>query len=127
MDQPEKTTQMLERIRRLGVRLALDDFGTGYSNLGYLQQFPLDYLKIDQSFVRAMGSEPDGAVIVDAIINLAHRLGLKVIAEGVETEAQRDSMRHRGCDELQGYLFSRPLPAEALHGWLATHGASLTA
>ena len=127
MDQPEKTTQMLERIRRLGVRLALDDFGTGYSNLGYLQQFPLDYLKIDQSFVRAMGSEPDGAVIVDAIINLAHRLGLKVIAEGVETEAQRDSLRHRGCDELQGYLFSRPLPAEALHGWLAAHGASLTA
>ena len=118
MADPGKTTEMLQRIRRLGVKLSLDDFGTGYSNLGYLQQFPLDFLKVDQSFVRAMGSEPDGAVIVDAIINLAHRMGLKVIAEGVETAAQRDSLRARGCDELQGYLFSRPLPAESLCGWL---------
>jgi EAL domain-containing protein (putative c-di-GMP-specific phosphodiesterase class I) len=126
MDQPEKVTQLLERIRRLGVKLSLDDFGTGYSNLGYLQQFPLDFLKIDQSFVRAMGCEPDGAVIVDAIINLAHRLGLRVIAEGVETEAQRDSLRARGCDEMQGYLFSRPLDADGLCAWLAERACAVS-
>jgi diguanylate cyclase (GGDEF)-like protein/PAS domain S-box-containing protein len=118
MAQPGRTTEMLERIRRLGVALSLDDFGTGYSNLGYLQQFPLDFLKIDQSFVRSMGCRPDGSVIVDAIIDLAHRLGLKVIAEGVETAAQRDALRARGCDELQDYLFSKPLSAEALRHWL---------
>jgi len=118
MDHPDKTIRMLERIRALGVKLSLDDFGTGYSNLGYLQQFPLDFLKIDQSFVRAMGSRPDGAVIVDAIISLAHRMGLQVIAEGVETEEQRESLCARGCDELQGYLFSKPLCAEAMAAWL---------
>jgi diguanylate cyclase (GGDEF)-like protein/PAS domain S-box-containing protein len=118
MDRPEKTAPMLQRIRRLGVSLSLDDFGTGYSNLGYLQQFPLDFLKIDQSFVRAMGGEPDGTVLVDAIISLAHRLGLKVVAEGVETAAQRDYLLLRGCDELQGYLFSRPLDITALDAWL---------
>ena len=118
MDRPDRTAPMLQRIRSLGVHLSLDDFGTGYSNLGYLQQFPLDFLKIDQSFVRAMGSEPDGVVIVDAIIDLAHRLGLKVVAEGVETTAQRDYLVGRGCDELQGYLFAQPLDAPALDDWL---------
>jgi diguanylate cyclase (GGDEF)-like protein/PAS domain S-box-containing protein len=123
MDRPDKTAPMLHRIRELGVVLSLDDFGTGYSNLGYLQQFPLDFLKIDQSFVRAMGREPDGTVIVDAVIDLAHRLGLKVIAEGVETTAQRDYLVSRGCDELQGYLFSRPLRADALGTWLSEYAA----
>ncbi len=127
MDRPEKTARLLARIRRLGVRLALDDFGTGYSNLGYLQQFPLDFLKIDQSFVRAMGAVPDGSVIVDTVISLAHRLGLQVIAEGVETEAQRDSLRARGCDELQGYLLSRPLPVAALDAWLAGRSVATAA
>jgi len=127
MDSPARTAPMLERIRQLGVTLSLDDFGTGYSNLGYLQQFPLDFLKIDQSFVRTMGSEPDGTVIVDAVIALAHRLGLKVVAEGVETPHQRDYLVARGCDELQGYLFSRPLDCTALEDWMRARRPALPA
>lgn len=111
---------MLAKLKSLGVSLALDDFGTGYSNLGYLQRFPIDTLKIDQSFVRRLG-EVDGATLVDAIIGLAHRLGLLVVAEGCETEAQCSKLRDSGCDELQGYYFSRPVPAAQLE--LAVSGS----
>jgi diguanylate cyclase (GGDEF)-like protein/PAS domain S-box-containing protein len=111
---PEETAAMLARLQQLGLSLALDDFGTGYCNLGYLQRFPIDTLKIDQSFVRRIGEAQDGAALVDAIVGLGHRLHLRIVAEGVETEAQAAYLRGQGCDDLQGYLFSVPIPAGEL-------------
>jgi len=117
-EDPQKTETMLRRLKAIGVTLALDDFGTGYSSLGYLHRFPIDIVKIDRSFVQRIGEAPDGATIADAIIALAQRLKLRVIAEGVETPAQRDHLREQGCDEFQGYLFGRPMAAEALQALL---------
>jgi len=111
MDDPQRTIAILQALKQLGVHLSLDDFGTGYSSFGYLQRFPIDALKIDQSFVRDLGKDEGAEVIAAAIIDLAHRLELKVIGEGVETVVQLDSLRTQGCDEIQGYLFARPLPA----------------
>ncbi|NSL54889.1 EAL domain-containing protein [Uliginosibacterium aquaticum] len=113
MDDPQHTIEVLQTLKQLGVRLSLDDFGTGYSSFGYLQRFPIDALKIDQSFVRDISSDQGAAVIAAAIIDLAHRLGLKVVGEGVETQAQLECLRAQGCDEIQGYYFARPLPATA--------------
>jgi diguanylate cyclase (GGDEF)-like protein len=101
----------LERLRKRGIRIAFDDFGTGYSSLGYLKRLPVDVLKIDQSFVRDMGADPDSASIARAIIDLAHHLGKSVIAEGIETELQRTLLASLGCEVGQGYLWSRPVPA----------------
>ena len=123
MSHPQQGTAMLQRLRDLGVRISLDDFGTGYSSLAYLHQFPIDTLKIDQSFVRRIGEVPDGEALVDAVIGLAHRLHLNVVAEGVETAAQRDHLLRQGCDEMQGYHFGRPAPAEALQALLAAQRA----
>lgn len=119
MSNPQQGTAMLQRLRDLGVKVSLDDFGTGYSSLAYLHQFPIDTLKIDQSFVRRIGEVPDGEALVDAVIGLAHRLHLRVVAEGVETAAQREHLLRQGCDEMQGYHFGRPAPAEALQALLA--------
>ncbi|BAL24504.1 EAL domain-containing protein [Azoarcus sp. KH32C] len=113
MDNPEKTIVTLGELRKLGVRTSLDDFGTGYSSLNYLKRFPIDSLKIDQSFVADLTTSAEDAAIALMVISLAHSLKQTVIAEGVETEAQLEFLRRHGCDEMQGYLFSRPLPAAA--------------
>ncbi len=109
----------LEALSELGVRLVLDDFGTGYSSLAYLNRFPLDALKIDRSFVDALGVEQERTAIVEAIIGMARALSLDVIAEGVENEAQLSELRRLGCDYAQGHLFSRALPPEKITGLLA--------
>jgi diguanylate cyclase (GGDEF)-like protein/PAS domain S-box-containing protein len=106
----ERMVEMLHAIKKLGVHIAVDDFGTGYSSLSYLKRFPVDRLKVDRSFVQHI-ADADDAVIVRAIIALGHNLGLKVVAEGVETEEQIEFLRMNGCDELQGYFFSKPVPA----------------
>ena len=118
MQDPQASIQRLEQIRALGVRLAMDDFGTGYSSLAYLKRLPLDILKLDRSFVQDLETNPNDAAICTASIGLAHHLGLIVVAEGVETEGQHAFLDRLGCDMCQGYLFSRPLPLDALRQWL---------
>ena len=103
-----------KQLKAIGVRLSLDDFGTGYSSLAYLSRFPIDVVKIDQSFVRDITSNPANAAIAQAMIAMSHKLGKVVLAEGVETEEQMHYLRRNECDEMQGYFFSRPLPAEAI-------------
>jgi len=112
MHNSEAVMQMLEEFHQAGVRLALDDFGTGYSSLAYLKKFPIDNLKIDRSFVSGIPHDGDDSAIAKAIISMAKNLRLLVIAEGVETEEQLDFLRAAGCDEIQGYLFSPPVPVE---------------
>ncbi len=112
MDDPEATIALMQRLKQAGVAMSIDDFGTGYSNLSYLKRFPIDKLKIDQSFTRGLTSNPEDHSIVTAVIRLAHSLGLRAIAEGVETQAQLDLLAGLGCDQIQGYLFSRPLPEQ---------------
>jgi EAL domain-containing protein (putative c-di-GMP-specific phosphodiesterase class I) len=119
IDNPDEMVRRIEALHALGVRIALDDFGSGYSNLGYLQRFPFDKLKIDRSFVTALGTSANGGVIIQAIVALGRALGLKVVVEGVETEKQRVLLRLAGCDEMQGYLFARPAPAKAIDRLLA--------
>src|SRR5450830_1272676 len=119
IDNPDEMVKRIEDLHALGVRIALDDFGSGYSNLGYLQRFPLDKLKIDRSFVAALGSSANGGVIIQAIVALGRALGLSVLVEGVETEQQRVLLRLAGCDEMQGFLFARPAPAKAIDRLLA--------
>ena len=111
MQKPEETARILQQLSEMGVGLAIDDFGTGYSSLSYLRMFPIDHLKLDRSFVQEIGKGPGSSVICDATIGLAHNLGLKLVAEGVETQAQYDYLQQEGCDLIQGYLFSRPIPA----------------
>jgi EAL domain-containing protein (putative c-di-GMP-specific phosphodiesterase class I) len=112
MDDAETTVTQLRRLKDLGVKLAVDDFGAGYSSLAYLRRFPVDYLKIDRSFIHGLGRSLDDTVLVSGVISLAQSLNLAVVAEGVETAAQREKLRELGCDFAQGFLFARPLPAE---------------
>jgi diguanylate cyclase (GGDEF)-like protein len=114
IDNPDEMVKRIEDLRALGVRIALDDFGSGYSNLGYLQRFPFDKLKIDRSFVTALGRSPNGGVIIQAIVALGRALGVSVLVEGVETEEQRVLLRLAGCDEMQGFLFAKPASARTI-------------
>jgi EAL domain-containing protein (putative c-di-GMP-specific phosphodiesterase class I) len=115
-----KTIQALQQLKELGVRIVLDDFGTGYFSLYHLRLYPLDALKIDRSFVKDINTSTESAAITAGIIDLAHRLRLEVIAEGVETERQLEVLRQQGCDAIQGHLFSPAVPSRdivhLLHG-----------
>ncbi|CAM4197843.1 putative bifunctional diguanylate cyclase/phosphodiesterase [Roseateles saccharophilus] len=118
MEDIEATQRVFEGLARIGVFLSIDDFGTGYSSLSYLRQLPAKQLKIDRGFVQDLETSKDARAIVDAVVQLAHALSLKVVAEGVETEGQRAVLISLGCDELQGYLFARPMPAPDLLRWM---------
>jgi EAL domain-containing protein (putative c-di-GMP-specific phosphodiesterase class I) len=130
VDDSVRDSTVLADLHALGLRLSMDDFGTGYSSLSQLRQLPIDEVKIDKSFVLTMSTSQGESFIARSIIELAHNLGLRVVAEGVETPEQRDLLRAFGCDEVQGFLFGRPVPAEdaaamlppALACWMATPG-----
>ncbi len=124
MHNTEEAVRTVEYLVSLGLRISIDDFGTGYSSLAYLKRFPLDALKIDRTFVKDIGQDSDDTAITLALISLAHNLGLKVVAEGVETEGQRTFLSANGCDEMQGYYFARPLPADECTEFLR-HGSRL--
>jgi EAL domain-containing protein (putative c-di-GMP-specific phosphodiesterase class I) len=109
MKRAESATSVLRTLRAKGVQIAVDDFGTGYSSLSYLRRFPIDALKIDQSFVRQINSAPDDTTIVTAVIGMGRSLKLRVVAEGVETQEQLEFLRAHQCEEAQGYYFSRPV------------------
>lgn len=119
MDDAESTLHAFEALRRIGVNLSIDDFGTGYSSLSYLRRLQVSQLKIDQSFVQDLEHSADARAIVKAVVQLAHALGLSVVAEGVETAAQWDVLTGLGCDELQGYLFAKPMAAGVMGNWAA--------
>ena len=119
MQSPERSARLLAALREQGVKVAMDDFGTGYSSLAYLKRFPLDSIKIDRSFIQGVPGDGDGETITRAVIAMAHSLRLRAIAEGVETAQQLEFLRSQGCDEIQGYFFSRPLPYERLVDLLA--------
>ncbi len=117
MDDNQDTLRVIEQLAAIGVHLSIDDFGTGYSNLSCLRKLPAEELKIDRGFVLDLETSGDARAIVDAVVKLAQAIGLKVVAEGVETEQQQEILRQLGCDELQGYLFARPMSARALAHW----------
>nr|WP_200859178.1 EAL domain-containing protein [Arthrobacter nitrophenolicus] len=118
MSDPAAALESLTALKNLGVGLAVDDFGTGYSSLTYLKKFPINELKIDRSFITGLGSDSGDAAIVGSCIDLAHAVGIRAVAEGVETSGQEQALRAMGCDLAQGFLFARPLPAPLLEEWL---------
>ena len=117
MEDAQATSKIFEKLAAVGVHISIDDFGTGYSSLSYLRKLPAKELKIDRSFVLDLETSADARAVVDAVVKLGQALGLKVVAEGVETEAQNQILRSLGCDELQGYLFAKPMSAKALAVW----------
>jgi EAL domain-containing protein (putative c-di-GMP-specific phosphodiesterase class I) len=126
LENDTKTLVMLNQLRSLGVRIAMDDFGTGYSSLSYLQSFPLDKMKIDQSFIRNLTTKPEARAIVRAITSLARAFHIRVVAEGVETAEQLQILEAEGCTEFQGYFFGRPQPPETILGIISECGHVLT-
>jgi diguanylate cyclase len=127
MDDPVRAQQTLERLHAMGCDLSIDDFGTGYSSLAYLKRLPVDELKIDKSFVLNMASDVGDAKIVRSTIDLGHNMGLRVVAEGVESEAAWNILAEMGCDQGQGYFMSRPMPADQLAGWVENWRAPVLA
>jgi diguanylate cyclase (GGDEF)-like protein/PAS domain S-box-containing protein len=125
LEASERTVETLRALQLLGIGLAIDDFGTGYSNLGYLKRLPITALKIDQSFVRDLVADPDDRILSATIVSLGHSLGLKVVAEGVETEEQRRILLEQGCDLAQGYRFGHPMPADRFAEWFERTAADL--
>jgi EAL domain-containing protein (putative c-di-GMP-specific phosphodiesterase class I) len=117
MEDTDSTRAMLESFARMGVRLAIDDFGTGHSSLSYLKRFNIDTLKIDRSFVRSLPDDAEDVAIATAVIALGRSMQMNVVAEGVETQAQADMLRRLGCNEMQGYLLGRPMPASEFLAW----------
>jgi len=124
MHNVERALEVLTALKNMGVRLAIDDFGTGYSSLAQLKRFPVDALKIDRSFVRGLPGDTYDAAITEAIIVMCRTLGLTVVAEGVETAGQREFLRQRDCTQMQGYLFSKPLPAAEFAALALRHFAA---
>jgi EAL domain-containing protein (putative c-di-GMP-specific phosphodiesterase class I) len=122
---PDKAQRLLEALEEMGIRIAIDDFGTGYSSLSRLKNLPVSEIKIDRSFIKDMLIDPDDSAIVKATIAMAHDLGIKVTAEGVETCEILDALAELGCDTAQGYYFSRPLEAEAYSQWKSDYGSGL--
>ncbi|HJW03377.1 MAG TPA: EAL domain-containing protein, partial [Azospira sp.] len=118
MADPEGAVQVLRALKERGIQVAMDDFGTGHSSLAMLRTLPLDVLKLDRSFVQHLPAAETDAAVASAVVTLARRLGLSVVAEGVETEAQRHFLADIGCDVLQGFLFARPLPSAEFETWL---------
>lgn len=118
MTDPENAIQVVNHLKEMGVSCSIDDFGTGYSSLSVLKRFPIRQLKIDRSFISGVAQAPEDTAIVQAVIAMAGALGLGVIAEGVETKEQFDCLRQTGCDQVQGYLFSRPIPGESMEALL---------
>jgi EAL domain-containing protein (putative c-di-GMP-specific phosphodiesterase class I) len=121
---PALAVERLGELRALGVRISVDDFGTGYSSLTYLKGLPVDEVKIDKGFVKGLGTDEADRAVVRAVVDIAHTLGLTVVAEGVEETSQEDVLRSLGVDEVQGYLHARPMPAQAMAGWLRTASAA---
>ncbi len=122
MEDSSATRVAFERLRAAGIHVSIDDFGTGYSSLASLRKLPAAELKVDRAFVCDLDTSPDALSIVRAVVQMAHSLGLRVVAEGVETQAQRDLLVREGCDELQGYLFAKPMTAQALELWATDEG-----
>lgn len=124
MDDPQKTIESMNELRRIGVKLAIDDFGTGYSSISYLKQFPVDTLKLDRSYVKDVETDSGDAAICAATISLAHDLGLEVVAEGVETEKQYEYLKLLDCDKFQGYHFCKPLPASEAEAYILAYNSN---
>ena len=127
MEDAGANAETLRELKALGVKIAVDDFGTGYSSLAYLKRFPVDFLKIDRSFVSGLGEDPDDEGIVSSVVNLARTLRLEAVAEGVETEEQRTLLRGMDCELAQGFYFSEPSTAEAASALLAARPRRLPA
>jgi EAL domain-containing protein (putative c-di-GMP-specific phosphodiesterase class I) len=124
MHEAEESIKILQSLKERGVRLALDDFGTGYSSLNYLRRFPIDRIKVDQSFIRGLASESSNRTITEAIIGLSKRLGMIVLAEGVETREELALLKASKCDQVQGFYIAPPLPTEELVAWWRRRSSS---
>lgn len=121
MSDPAGSSNVLRQLRTLGIRTSIDDFGSGYTSLAYLRTLPVDALNIDRIFITDLMADDKGLAVTQSIIELGHRLGLSVLAEGVETADARRQLEELGCDEIQGYLLARPMPAEHLEGWITSY------
>ena len=122
MESQQQACAVLAQLQAMGVTTAVDDFGTGYSSLAYLRALPIDHLKIDRAFIKDLPNDDDAVAVARAIIDLGHALGFRITAEGIETQEQYDFLRNAGCDQGQGYLLARPMPAADLARWLASRG-----